>query len=159
MTASLRALAAALLIAFAGAGAVPALAAGSSDGSSDTSASGAASSGTYAQAKALVDAGNYAEARVMLKDITAAEPANADAWNLLGFSSRKSGDLKAASKAYTKALKLNPQHLGALEYQGEMYIEMGKLDKAQANLDALKAACGSCEEMQDLQQALKAAGA
>lgn len=131
-----------------------ALAAGTEDGSSDT-----ASAGTYEQAKALAYAGNFAEARAMLTEITAAEPGNADAWNLLGFSSRKTGDVRAASKAYAKALKLNPAHLGALEYQGQMFIETGEVDKAKANLEKLKAACGTCAEMRDLEQALKAAGA
>jgi len=132
-----------------------AFAAGTEDGSS----AAATSSGTYADAKALIYAGKFAEARAILKEVTAAEPANADAWNLLGFSARKTGDLRAASKAYSKALKLNPTHLGALEYQGEMYIQMGEIDKAKANLAALQAACGTCEEMRDLQKALKAAGA
>ena len=128
-------------------------AAGTDDGSSDT-----ASAATYEQAKALVVAQKFSEARDMLKEITAAEPKNADAWNMLGFSSRKTGDLKAASKAYAKALKLNPAHLGALEYQGEMYIQMGDGEKAKANLVKLQDLCGNCEEMQDLKGALAAAG-
>jgi len=133
--------------------AAPAFAAGSEDGSSNTG-----SAATYAQAKAAVYAGKFAEARVMLVAITAAEPKNADAWNLLGFSSRKTGDLKAASKAYTKALKLNPGHLGALEYQGEMCLQLGQPDKAKANLDKLQGLCGNCVEKKDLEKALQAAG-
>jgi len=132
---------------------LPALAAGSEDGSSDT-----ASAGSYDQAKKLAYAGKYAEAREMLKGITAAEPQNADAWNLLGFSSRKMGDLKAASKAYAKALKLNPGHLGALEYQGEMFIQMGDAEKAKANLAKLQGLCGNCDEVRNLKKAMAAAG-
>jgi Flp pilus assembly protein TadD len=131
----------------------PAFAAGSDDGSS-----AAASVGTYAEAKGLVYKQKYTEARAMLEGITRAEPRNADAWNMLGFSSRKMGDLKFASKAYAKALKLNPGHLGALEYQGEMFIQMGDGAKAKANLVTLQGLCGNCEEMLDLQKALKAAG-
>jgi Flp pilus assembly protein TadD len=140
--------------AFCAVSGLPALAAGTGDGSSGT-----ASAASYADAASLIKAGNYADAKAMLKNITAAEPKNADAWNLLGFSSRKSGDLKGAGKAYAKALKLNPVHLGALEYQGEMFIELGEVDSARANLAKLKAACGSCEEMRDLEKALKAVGA
>lgn len=132
----------------------PVWAAGSDDGSSNT-----ASAVTYDQAKAAVYAGKFAEAREMLVAITRAEPRNADAWNLLGYSSRKTGDLKAAGKAYTKALKLNPAHLGALEYQGEMYLQLGDIEKAKANLATLSSLCGTCEEMRDLEKALKAAGA
>lgn len=133
--------------------AAPALAAGTEDGSSQTAAVG-----TYAEAKALVYSAKYAEARDMLQAVTAAEPRNADAWNLLGFSSRKLGDLKAASKAYSKALKLNPGHLGALEYQGEMFVQMGEAAKAKANLVKLEGLCGNCEEARDLKKAMAAAG-
>ena len=146
----------AVILAVSGLTAVPALSAGTEDGSSAAAASG--SPATYKQAKAAIYAGQFAEARDMLQQITAAEPKNADAWNLLGFSSRKSGDLKAASKAYAKALKLNPGHLGALEYQGEMFIQMGESEKAKANLEKLKTVCGKCDEMQNLQATLKAAG-
>lgn len=133
--------------------AAPVFAAGSDDGSSAT-----ASAGSYADAKGLVYNAKYTEARAMLLQITDAEPRNADAWNLLGFSSRKLGDMQAASKAYSRALKLNPGHLGALEYQGEMFIQTGQADKAKANLVKLQGLCGTCEEMKDLQKALAAAG-
>jgi len=133
--------------------AAPSFAAGSEDGSSQT-----ASAGSYAEAKGLAYKGKYAEAREMLKAITAAEPGNADAWNMLGFSSRKMGDLQAASKAYAKALKINPGHLGALEYQGEMFIQTGDAGKAKANLATLQSLCGTCEEVRDLQKALTTAG-
>ena len=140
--------------------AMPSFAAGSDDGSSAASAgsSPTASVGSYVEAKALAYKGKYDEARAMLVNVTAAEPANADAWNMLGYSARKMGDLKAASKAYAEALKINPGHLGALEYQGEMYIQTGDAAKAKANLVALQGLCGNCEELQDLQKALAAAG-
>ena len=131
----------------------PAMAVGTDDGSSDS-----ASAGDYDQAKAAVDAGDFAAALTMLTAITAAEPQNADAWNLLGFSSRKTGDLEAAAIAYAKALTINPGHLGALEYQGEMFLQIGKPDEAKANLVALQGLCGSCEQAADLQDAIAAAG-
>lgn len=131
----------------------PAFAAGSDDGSSQS-----ATAPSYAEAKALVYKAKFTEAREMLQAITKAEPKNADAWNLLGFSSRKLGDLKAASVAYSRALDLNPGHLGALEYQGEMFIQLGEADKAKANLVKLQGLCGTCEEMRDLQKAMAAAG-
>lgn len=129
----------------------PVLAAGSSDGSSDATAS-------YLEAKALVDAGSYAVALPMLMQLTKAEPQNADAWNLLGFSHRKLGEIDAAGQAYEVALKLNPNHLGALEYQGEFFIQTGAVDKAKANLATLQGLCGDCEEYKDLSKALATAG-
>ena len=52
---------------------------------------------------------------------------HADVYNLLGFSLRKSGDLKTAATYYRKALDFDPDHKGALEYQGELYVETRRL--------------------------------
>ena len=131
----------------------PLLAAGTEDTATDTE-TGAA---TYATAKAAVDAKDYATALPILAKLTADEPENADAWNLFGFSNRKLGNMDEAAMAYETALKINPGHLGALEYQGEMYVELGKLDMAKANLEALKGLCGDCEQYEDLEKALGAA--
>jgi tetratricopeptide (TPR) repeat protein len=82
---------------------------------------------------------------------------HADVFNLLGFSWRKSGDLKQAATFYSKALDFNPEHKGALEYQGEMFVELGQIDKARANLAKLVTLCPSgCEEREDLEQAIAA---
>ena len=133
----------------------PTFAAGTSDGSSTA----AATAPTYDEAKALVDAGNYTAALPLLASITKADAANADAWNLLGFTHRMLGQMDDASKAYLVVLKINPNHLGALEYQGEMFAQTGKLDLAKANLAKLKGLCGNCEQVGDLEKALQAAGA
>ncbi|MEO6300536.1 MAG: tetratricopeptide repeat protein [Paracoccaceae bacterium] len=135
--------------------AAPVFSAGTSDGSSaaapDTSA--------YDEAKAAVDSGNYGAALPMLAKLTQNDPQNADAWNLLGFTSRMLGQLDDSSNAYLKVLAINPNHLGALEYQGELFITTGKLDLAKANLAKLKGLCGNCEQVDDLEKALKVAGA
>ena len=57
-----------------------------------------------------------------------------DIYNLMGFSLRKSGDMKQAATFYAKALDFDPDHKGALEYQGEMFVELGQIDKAKVNL-------------------------
>ena len=136
---------------------LPISAEGTSDGSSSSSSSSSATS--FAVAKATVDSGNYAAALPMLVAITKAEPKNADAWNLLGFSYRNVGQLDASDAAYLKVLTINPNHLGALEYQGELFITQGKIDAAKANFAKLQGLCGACEEADDLEKALKAAGA
>ncbi len=133
--------------------AVPALAAGTSDGSSATAAA------SYAEAKAMVDEGSFVAALPNLIALTKADAKNADAWNLLGFTYRKLGQLEDSDAAYLTVLSINPDHLGALEYQGELFITTGKLDEAKANLAKLQALCGTCEQAQDLEAALKAAGA
>ena len=83
---------------------------------------------------------------------------HADVYNLLGFSLRKTGDAKQAYTFYRKALEFDPQHKGALEYLGELYVETGQLDKARENVALLKKLCPTgCEELADLEQAIAAA--
>jgi hypothetical protein len=50
---------------------------------------------------------------------------------------------------------MEPKHLGANEYLGELYLEMKQPDKAKERLAVLKAACGDCEEYEDLENAIK----
>ncbi len=84
---------------------------------------------------------------------------HADVYNLLGFSLRKSGDLKTAYTFYKKALDFDPAHKGALEYLGELYVETGELAKARENVVLLTKLCPQgCEELEDLQKALAQAG-
>ena len=81
---------------------------------------------------------------------------HADVYNLLGFSLRNQGDTTTAQTWYQKALEFDPDHKGALEYQGELYVKLGDLAKAQANLARLVKLCPQgCEEREDLEQAIK----
>lgn len=83
---------------------------------------------------------------------------HADVYNLLGFSYRKTGDMKQAATFYAKALDFDVNHKGALEYQGEMFVQLGLLDRARANLKRLEAICPQgCEEREDLGAAIAAA--
>ena len=85
---------------------------------------------------------------------------HADVYNLMGFSLRKSGDPKQAYTFYRKALDFDPEHKGALEYLGELYVETGQVDKARENVVLLKKLCpGGCEELADLEKAIAAAPA
>jgi Flp pilus assembly protein TadD len=83
---------------------------------------------------------------------------HADVYNLMGFSLRKIGDTKQAYTFYRKALDFDPEHKGALEYLGELYVETGQVDKAQENVTLLKKLCPSgCEELADLEHAIATA--
>jgi tetratricopeptide (TPR) repeat protein len=68
----------------------------------------------------------------------------------MGFTYRKTGHTDEALDYYNRALNLEPKHLGANEYLGELYLELKQPDKAKERLAVLKAACGDCEEYQDL---------
>ena len=85
---------------------------------------------------------------------------HADVYNLMGFALRKSGDTKQAYTYYRKALDFDPQHKGALEYLGELYVETGQIDKARENMAQLKKLCpNGCEELADLEKAIAEAPA
>jgi len=83
---------------------------------------------------------------------------HADVYNLMGFSLRKTGDYKQAYTFYRKALDFNPEHKGALEYLGELYVETGEIEKAKQNVVLLKKLCpDGCEELADLEKAVAGA--
>ena len=85
---------------------------------------------------------------------------HADVYNLMGFALRKTGDYKQAYTFYRKALDFDPEHKGALEYLGELYVETGQVDKARENVVLLKKLCpGGCEELADLEHAIARASA
>ena len=132
---------------------------GEGGGGSSSSSSDSTSGPSMAEARALVKAQKWKSAISALKTIVADDSKNADAFNLLGFSLRKSGDMKNAEGFYLKALKLNPGHKGAHEYLGELYVETGHMDKAKAQLATLAKLCGNttCEEYEDLEKAIAAA--
>ena len=111
------------------------------------------------EARALIDAEDWTGAIATLMGVVADGAQNADAYNLLGYASRKSGALDQAEQYYNAALTIDPNHLGALEYQGELFVMTDRIDLAKANLDKLVALCGTCEEQADLTEALAAAGA
>ena len=108
------------------------------------------------EARVDIDAEAWDSAIAKLKLIVDADNTNADAYNLLGYALRHTGANERAMQAYTRALTLDPRHTGALEYQGVLFVILGDLDKANANLDKIQAICGtSCEEYEDLAEAIK----
>ena len=67
------------------------------------------------------------------------DPAYYQAWNMVGFCARHTGDLKRAFAAYEKCLTLQPDYDEAHEYLGEAYIQSGDLAKARVELAWLRA--------------------
>ena len=109
------------------------------------------------ESRTLIEVMKYKGAIRKLRGIVREDWRNADAWNLLGYSQRKIGKYKKAKKSYAKALKYNPDHKGALEYQGELFITLGDHERARGNHQKLKNLCpDGCEELDDLTQALLA---
>ena len=106
--------------------------------------------------RAKIKAENYKGALEELRGL-AEDSQQADVYNLLGFTLRKTGDYETSLTYYTKALDLQPDHKGAHEYLGELFVETGKLDKAKDQLAALEKLCpNGCEERDDLQKVIAA---
>ena len=111
----------------------------------------------YETAVQAVKAANYEKAVMLLSRVVAAKPNNADAWNYLGFSKRKLLQFDQALNAYQKALAINPDHRGANEYMGELYLQIDDLAKAKERLSKLDQICFfGCEEFDDLKAAIQA---
>lgn len=84
-------------------------------------------------------------------------PDDADLLNLLAYSQRKLMRFDEAMVNYHKALKIEPEHRGANEYLGELYLQLGQLDKALERLKVLDDDCFfGCEEFDELEQAIEA---
>jgi Flp pilus assembly protein TadD len=106
-----------------------------------------------ADAEKAVQAMDYNKAIGLLNRVVADSPKNADAYNYLGYSHRKLGNRDQALTYYNQALYLDPNHRGALEYLGELYLDMSDLPKAEEQLMKLAKVCGPrCNEYRELQE-------
>ena len=133
-------------------------AAGSSSNSSSSSdryGASSAETNRFSKINALIRLEKFAEAHAELKNLSP-QTDEAERQNLLGFTARKSGDLAAAASYYNTALTIDPKHIGALEYQGELFIQLGDIEKAQGNLAKLEKICWlPCNEEYELRSALE----
>lgn len=78
----------------------------------------------------------YAGALAKFKQATDLDPTLYEAWNYVGYTSRKLGNYDDALPAYDKALTLKPGYADALEYRGEAYLGLNRIpDAQQAYLD------------------------
>jgi Flp pilus assembly protein TadD len=108
------------------------------------------------QARASIKAEKYDQAIQQLQ--SANDRGSADWNNLLGYSLRKKQppDLVGAEKYYQAALKIDPDHRGALEYYGKLKLINNDLPGAEALLARLDKACVfGCEEYSDLKEAIQ----
>jgi Flp pilus assembly protein TadD len=121
------------------------------------SAPAPAASSDYQAGEKAVKEGRYQDAVALLTKVVQREPDNADAHNYLGFSLRKLGDLDKAQAHYRTALQLEPNHKAALEYYGELFLQIKDLPRAEEQLTRLQRVCPSgCTERAELEKAVKA---
>lgn len=85
------------------------------------------------------------------------DPEDANAWSQAGFAYRKLGEFEKSLNAYQQALEIQPFHLGANEYLGELYLQTDQVEKAEEMAAILRRACPSgCEELNALDGAIEA---
>ncbi|MCA3447345.1 MAG: hypothetical protein INF93_11600 [Rhodobacter sp.] len=61
----------------------------------------------------------------------------------IGFANRKAGRMAEGLAAYDAALALNPDNLLCRSYLGQAYVELGKIELAQLQLDQIRARGGA----------------
>ena len=57
-----------------------------------------------------------------------------EAWNLVGYTARKTGDYDKSFKAYERCLDIKPDYAPAREYLGEAWLDKGDVKKAHDQL-------------------------
>ncbi|MBT6275054.1 MAG: tetratricopeptide repeat protein, partial [Chromatiales bacterium] len=113
-------------------------------------------SSSLSDAKAAIEVGQYQRAVESLSSLTEREPSNPDVFNLLGYALRQLGRLDESLSQYQKALSLDPEHRGANEYLGELYLKQGRVDLAKARLEVLDRVCFfPCKEYEDLKLSIE----
>jgi Flp pilus assembly protein TadD len=109
----------------------------------------------FVTAKNLIDKRNYRDAFPLLQRVVARDPNNADAYVLMGYAVRKSGDANASLQFYNQALSLDPKHIGAHEYIGEAYLMLDRPQEAEQHLARLNSIClFGCTEYKTLKTAV-----
>ena len=103
----------------------------------------------------------YDKSLKLLKKLTKREylgTRRADIYNLLGFSYRKleNPELDKSFAAYMMALEIDPEHAGAHEYLGELYLMRDQKNQAMRMLSKLENLVGkNADEYKDLLQAIE----
>ena len=107
----------------------------------------------YKKATKQLKEEDYKSALKTLKKYTKSKKKDADGWTLLAFTNRKLKNYNEAESLYIKALNLDPESKIAIEYQGELFVELGRMEEANANLAKLRELCpNSCKELEMLNE-------
>jgi tetratricopeptide (TPR) repeat protein len=93
-------------------------------------AAGAALKGARARDQQQSVMKGYGEARERFRTASSADANMKEAWNLLGYTSRRLGDYEESLAAYDKALALQPDYPEAIEYRAELFLLTGRLEQA-----------------------------
>lgn len=105
----------------------------------------------YFASVSLINKGEYEAAFEDLALTAAAAGPHPDITTYMGYTQRKLGNYDLAKSYYAMALDVAPNHKGANEYLGELYVETGELEKAKTQLAKLEEICSfGCIEENEL---------
>jgi len=101
----------------------------------------------FKNAQKLIYSKKYEKAIDILISLEDKKPigfSKADLYNYLGFATRKKNNpnYEDAEEYYLLALSIDANHIGALEYLGELYFETDRLGQAEELLTKLGAVAG-----------------
>lgn len=109
----------------------------------------------YSMAVSLIHNQKYAMATAYLNRALKNSPHNANVLNYLGYTHRMLGDYPGSLDFYQRALVINPDHKGAHEYLGELYLMMHDSASADEQLAELTRLCpDGCDEKDVLTKAI-----
>ena len=135
--------------------------AGTESSNSDSTTTSDQINSLYELAEKHIYNKKYDKSLKLLKKLTKREDLGtrrADIYNLLGFSYRKleNPELDKSFAAYMMALELDPEHAGAHEYLGELYLMRDQKNQAKRMLSKLENLVGkNAEEYKDLLKAIE----
>ena len=75
----------------------------------------------------------YERALRAFEEAVTAEPSMYEAHAFIGYANRKLGRYDSALRAYDASLKLKPDYVYAIEYQGEAYLGLNDFNRARFN--------------------------
>jgi Flp pilus assembly protein TadD len=107
----------------------------------------------YLQAVSLINQKRYDEALASLSLAAASFGPLPDILTYQGFSWRKKGEYDRAETYYRQALAIDPRHIGALEYYGELKVVRGDVAGAKLMLARLDKVCAyGCADAEELRR-------
>ena len=107
----------------------------------------------YLSAVSLINEGRYEEALSELENAGRSFGPHPDILTYIGFANRKMKNFAIAEDYYQRALAVAPNHLGAIEYYGELKVERGDMEGAKHHLARLEGLCAfGCYEAEELRR-------
>ncbi|WP_162136396.1 tetratricopeptide repeat protein [Caulobacter sp. AP07] len=100
----------------------------------------------YAKGVAALRDKDYKGAEKAFGHVLTVTPKNADVLLLMGAAQTEQGNLKGGRRSFEKVLKIDPDRVAGHQALGVTLARLKETDKAQAELDLLKAKAATCGE-------------